>query len=131
MLSLVCTGKYTERNEQFVTLTAEHMCMQDDQHVPVVLSMAAARMGAETSRCRHCKTAMYCRASGVSGGGACTEGPTGEGNSPTKLVIQVLGSSGLRPTDTPANALAQLDCAGYDRRASIHTWDQTRFDNKF
>ena len=68
----------------------------------MVLSMAAARMGAETKRCRHCSTAMYCRASGVSGGGACTAGPTGEGKSPTRLVIQMLGSSGLVPTDTPS-----------------------------
>lgn len=64
---------------------------------------------------------MYCRASGVSGGGASTEDPTGEGNSPTKLVIQVLGSSGLRPTDTPANALAQLVLHGMPGgQASTH-----------
>lgn len=73
-----------------------------DGAVPVVLSIAAAKIGADTRRCRHCRTDMYCRASGMSGGGACTDGPTGEGNSPTRLVIQVLGSSGLRPTDTPA-----------------------------
>lgn len=69
---------------------------------PVVVSMTPARAGADTKRCRHCSTAMYCRASGVSGGGALTDGPTGEGNSPRRLVIQTPASSARVPADTPA-----------------------------
>ena len=64
--------------------------------------MTPARAGAETKRCRHCSTAMYCRASGVSGGGALADGPTGEGNSPRRLVIHAPASSARVPTDTPA-----------------------------
>ncbi len=69
----------------------------------MVLSMAVASAGADTKRCRHCSTAMYCRASGESGGGAFADGPTGEGSSPSRLVIQAPASSGLIPTDTPAS----------------------------
>ncbi len=69
----------------------------------MVLSMAVASAGADTSRCRHCSTAMYCRASGESGGGAFADGPTGEGSSPSRLVIQAPASSGRVPTDTPAS----------------------------
>ena len=69
----------------------------------MVLSMAVASAGADTRRCRHCSTAMYCRASGESGGGAFADGPTGEGSSPSRLVIQAPDSSGRVPTDTPAS----------------------------
>lgn len=69
---------------------------------PVVVSMTPARAGADTKRCRHCSTAMYCRASGVSGGGALADGPTGEGSNPRRLVIQTPASSARVPADTPA-----------------------------
>lgn len=69
--------------------------------------MTPARAGADTKRCRHCSTAMYCRASGVSGGGALEEGPTGEGSSPRRLVIHAPASSVRVPTDTPAVARKQ------------------------
>ena len=49
---------------------------------------------------------MYCRASGVSGGGALADGPTGEGSSPRRLVIQAPASSARVPTDTPVVACA-------------------------
>ena len=70
--------------------------------IPAVLSMTDATAGSDTKRCRHCSTAMYCRASGVSGGGALADGPTGEGSSPSRLVIQAPASSARVPTDTPA-----------------------------